>query len=183
MRIDLDSIEQMLAAEQPVPAIDVMEMALRIRQLEGQVAAAREELNRGQLVGTKVTPKEKLDAATSAIRVAMSALSKPALERYLHGEAITADEAKKLIETCRRCTECQGEEHHWMGEGEAVFEPDVAEDVAEFRRAHPQLNDEQAAELAPGFECCKHCPAVRLWQWDADDYLDEDMERDALEEE
>jgi hypothetical protein len=47
--------------------------------------------------------------------------------------------------TCRRCTECVGEEHHWSDE------------YIEF------------AEDEPDHEACKHCPAWKPYDPDADD--------------
>lgn len=137
-----------------------------------------------ELERLKPTARQLEAENRAAVAAAMSAY-----RRYLYGEPITADEAAQLIASCPICSECahernvDGAEHHWMGEGNAVFDVDDADDVAAFKESHPQLSSEQFAELIAGYECCKHCPAVRIWQWDADDYLDEDMDRDAEEEE
>lgn len=76
--------------------------------------------------------------------------------------------------TCRRCTECEGMEHHWML---AMPDPDDPEDpyyvfeaVAAWR-AEVEANPD-TAPFAPVYFCCKHCDAWRPWD-ERDDAAEE----------
>lgn len=155
--------------------------AIKEERISAAARAAEEE--RLRAVGAEVAAAVDWEGIDAARRAARPTGPWSAYQRYLHGEEITAEEAAALIASCPRCSECPGEEHHWMGEGSAVFDVEDDDVVAEFKRAHPQLTADQVVELIAGFEECKHCPAVRVWDWDADDYLDEDMDRDTEEEE
>jgi len=98
-------------------------------------------------------------------------------QRWISGKDITADDARRLIETCPRCVECPGQEHHWLPLGDSI-DPEDTDLVAEFRRDHPQA--EVTEELLLGHQSCKHCPAVRPYDVDdaEDDILDEFPDHD-----
>lgn len=91
-----------------------------------------------------------------------------AYARWMHGEEISADEARELISTCPTCSECPRprvapHDHHWM---EGSTGPDDTDGVDEFRRSHPQADVTE--DLLWGHMECKHCPAVKEWTDDDD---------------
>lgn len=75
--------------------------------------------------------------------------------------------------TCRRCSECQGCEHHWdfscFAPGETDH-PEYRPDVDEWWKSggHAEM-------FMPGYWGCKHCPA-----WTPDD-PDDEIEEDGIE--
>lgn len=75
------------------------------------------------------------------------------------------------LSPCRRCSECEGEEHHWLALGDSI-DPDDADAVAEFMVEHPGVEPTEALLL--GHQSCKHCPAVR--PWDGEDVFDDEDE-------
>lgn len=66
---------------------------------------------------------------------------------------------------CRRCSECTGQEHHWLSE------PDLQDDEKDFEEG---VNDYVYQ--------CKHCPATRPYDPDEDDDYGDELDDDDLSE-
>lgn len=88
------------------------------------------------------TPKAFAEACIQAVGEISPAEARAAVERYVKEWT-----AENNHPECRRCSVCEGEEHHWL----------------------PDYDDDGEDESGP-FLVCKHCPARMPVPDDWDDY-------------